>query len=127
MVSVAMVNGTTKTKVGDERVNSVFLLRAHPRNAKAVIQNKNLKAGAKAQTTEESCFLPHSLAPPGLHSATLLTWLHLPRWALPTVDWGLLHRLSVKKMAPQTCLQANLTEAVPHLRFPLPYIQVCVK
>lgn len=123
-----MVNGTTKTKVGDERVNSVFLLRAHPRNAKVVIQNKKLKAGAKAQTTEESCFLTHSLAPPGSLSYLAYTvWLHLPRWALPTVDWGLLHRLSVKKMAPQTCLQANLTEAAPHLRFPLPYIQVCVK
>lgn len=39
--------------------------------------------------------------------------------------WALLYQLATRKMPPETCLQAILMEAVPHMRSPLPrYIKL---
>jgi hypothetical protein len=35
---------------------------------------------------------------------------HLPRIIPATVGWAFPHQSSVKKMSPQTCLQANMME-----------------
>lgn len=40
--------------------------------------------------------------------------------APPTVNPAILRQSLIKKMPPQTCLQADLKEAIPHLRFLFP-------
>lgn len=68
----------------------------------------------KAETMEESCLLPFSacfLIPPMTTQAEM---------APSTESWALPHQSSILKTSPQTWLQAEMVEATPCLKLPLP-------
>lgn len=53
---------------------------------------------------------------------------HLRRGAAPTASWALSHQSLIKKIYPQTCLQANMMGSFCQLIFPLlRYVQMEVK
>jgi hypothetical protein len=43
--------------------------------------------------------------------------VHLPGVVQPTIGWAFPHQSTIKKIPPQTCLHANLTEATPQVGF----------
>lgn len=43
-----------KMQVGDEKANPILLLRVHPRNTKAMTQNRILLAGTEAESPESA-------------------------------------------------------------------------
>lgn len=115
---------------GCELFNEQFYLTYRVRDSKSQYimkgsQGRNLNARTDAETIEKTCFLAclHDL----LSLLFCITKHHLPRWHC--LQWSGLLKSTIhyKENAPLTCLQANMMEVFPQLRFLSPDYFSCVK
>jgi hypothetical protein len=91
--------------LGRKGLISSYSLQSIMKGARARIQGRNLKAGTEAEAKEESCLVACSLDSYIFLTSSGTTCLGIEP---PTVGLAFPHQPLVKKMSPQTFVQANL-------------------
>jgi hypothetical protein len=111
---ISVIKHHDQTQLGQERDYTwMSMLLSIFREVRAQPSDMNLEAGPETEAMEECCLL--ACSPYFLIQLRPLC----PRVILPTGIWTLPHQSFIKKILPQTFLQANLTGAFSQIRFPL--------
>lgn len=107
LLSGAVINTVSKSNLGKERICLAYM--SWSPSITQVSQGKTQKEQAQERSPRLAAHLPFSYLP-----------IHLPSSGTAHSEPGSPTSINNQENGMQTCLQANLVEVLPQLRFPLP-------